>query len=263
MTDARLPGYWLTEMRFTDLTDKQWRVFTGLLMWSVEQGTDGHVPTRYVGTVHLDGVDDEDLDALVECKVLERVSTGVQLLDWADPRGLRQSTAEQVAKYRQGGRERQAAFRARQKTRDVTRDVGGGFQSELSSTSAYVPGDSTRDVTRYAPGRKRHQFKAGDDEDEPPHPHEKNALPSLKRACEDARLQITAEELLPDAYRIGNGDPWDGYLEIKAAIDQGFAGARNPVAVLKKRLRDIRSPRPVIAKNDEWMYPPGANVRSA
>ncbi|MFV9424930.1 hypothetical protein [Microbacterium sp. S1037] len=245
MTDARLPGYWLTEMRFQDLSDKEWRVFTGLLMWSVEQGTDGHVPTRYVPTVHLDGVDEEDLDALVDCGVLERVSTGVQLLGWADPRGLRQSTAEQVAKYRQGGRERQAAFRARKKTREVTRDVGGGFHSESSSASAYVPGDSTHDVTRYAPS----------------HPHEKNALPSLKRACEDARLQISAEELLPDAYRIGNGDPWVGYLEIKAAIDQGFAGARNPVAVLRKRLQEIRSPRPVIAKSDEWMYPPTANVR--
>ncbi|MEW1708008.1 hypothetical protein AB0230_12320 [Microbacterium sp. NPDC089190] len=166
MTDARLPGYWLTEMRFNDLTDKQWRVFTGLLMWSVEQGTDGHVPTRYVGTVHLDGVDDADLEALVDCGVLERVATGVQMLRWDDPNGLRQSLAATVEAYRTRKRENQRASRAARRTQvvagdmggDVTGRVGGGYSSN-SSSSAYTPGNKAGDVTGDRK-RTRYDFSA-------------------------------------------------------------------------------------------------------
>lgn len=275
MTDARLPGYWLNEMRFQDLTDKQWRVFTNLLMWSVEQGTDGHVPARYVNTVHLDGVKDEDLDALVTCGVLERVSDGVQMLRWDDANGLRQSLAATVEAYRARKRDNQRASRAARKARSVTGDMGGdvsgnvgrGYSSD-SSSSAYTPGNRPGDVTGDRP--RRHQFSAADDDEEPPpysaptpHEHEPNAISALTTLCKDWHLSLSADDLLPEAYRIGNGNPWDGYLEIKAATQQGFSGARNPDAVLRTRLRGISGPRPVIAKNDEWMYPPGSNVRTA
>lgn len=259
MTDARLPGYWLNEMRFQDLSDKQWRVFTGLLMWSVEQGTDGHVPTRYIGTVHLDGVDDADLDALAACGVLERVKTGVQMLRWDDPNGLRQSSAATVAAYRDRKRANQASYRERLKSQSVTGNgngnmtgqVGGGFKSLASSSSAYVAGNQTDHVT----GNAGSTF--------PKHKHEQNAIDSLTRICRERRLPLSAEDLLPEAYRIGNGDPWDGYLEISAATEKGFGGARNPAAVLRKRLSDISGPRPVVAKSDAWMYPPDAKVRIA
>ena len=41
---------------------------------------------------------------------------------------------------------------------------------------------------------------------------------------------------MPDAYRLGNGDPWDGYLKIKTRTEHGFDGAATPAAVLAKRL---------------------------
>ena len=64
-------------------------------------------------------------------------------------------------------------------------------------------------------------------------------------------------KLLPEAYRIGNGNPWDGYLEIKAATEKPISGARDLAAVLRKRIRDIpplAAPKRQIPKNDEWMY---------
>ncbi|WP_128218503.1 hypothetical protein [Microbacterium enclense] len=132
--------------------------------------------------------------------------------------------------------QRQAAFRERQKTRDVTRDVGGGIHSESSSASAYVP----RDVTRYAPRRKRYQFDDDEADEHPePHEHEPNAINALAELIEDNRFQISVDELLVEAYRIGNGDPWEGYREIKFIAGQGFQGARNPTAVLKTRLANV------------------------
>jgi hypothetical protein len=38
------------------------------------------------------------------------------------------------------------------------------------------------------------------------------------------------------AYTVGKGDPWWGYLTIKTATEQSFTGARDPAAVLRKRL---------------------------
>ncbi len=48
-------------------------------------------------------------------------------------------------------------------------------------------------------------------------------------------------DLLPEAYRIGHGDPWDGYLKIKAVTEQPITGANNPAAVLRKRLHEVNA----------------------
>lgn len=159
MTDARLPGHWLNEMRFMDLSDKEWRVFTNLLMWSNEQGTDGLVPTRYVNTVHPDGVADAEIEALIGCQVLEKTDDGVRLLRWDDPHGLRQSLAATVNGYRERKRKNQADYRERLKSESVTGHVGEGISSSSPSSSAYLPGNTTGHVT--GNGRPmRHQFNS-------------------------------------------------------------------------------------------------------
>ena len=56
MVDARLPARWLQMMQFDALSDEAWRVFTGGLMWCVANGTDGHVPARYLKVLHPGGV---------------------------------------------------------------------------------------------------------------------------------------------------------------------------------------------------------------
>ncbi|MFZ8758627.1 hypothetical protein ACO03V_14520 [Microbacterium sp. HMH0099] len=159
MTDARLPGHWLNEMRFMDLSDHEWRVFTNLLMWSVEQGTDGRVPTRYVNTVHPDGVSDADIDTLVTCELIKRTPDGLQFLRWDDPHGLRQSLAATVDGYRQRKRKNQADYRQRLKDESVTGHVGEGIKSFDSQSSAYMPGNRTGHVTGNG-SKKRHQFTA-------------------------------------------------------------------------------------------------------
>jgi hypothetical protein len=49
-------------------------------------------------------------------------------------------------------------------------------------------------------------------------------------------LPFTEDALVRVAYNVGGGDPWTGYLTIKAATEQSFTGARDPAAVLRKRL---------------------------
>lgn len=158
MTDSRLPGHWLNEMRFMDLTDRQWRIFTNGLMWSNEQATDGYIPDRYLRLLHPKGVEDADIDALVNCEVLERTDGGLQFVRWSDPNGLRQSLAADVRGYRDRKRQNQAAYRERRKAESVTGHVGGnvagqvgeGYESS-SKASAYVTGHGDRQ-------QKRRQF---------------------------------------------------------------------------------------------------------
>lgn len=71
------------------------------------------------------------------------------------------------------------------------------------------------------------------------HANEPNAIRALSDIQRSRRLALSANELLTEAYRIGDGDPWNGYLSIKAATEVSIAGARNPGAVLRARLREI------------------------
>lgn len=61
MADARLRAEWLGQMRFDDLSDAAWRVFTSALMWSIGNGTDGVIPRRYLRYLHPDGVIEESV----------------------------------------------------------------------------------------------------------------------------------------------------------------------------------------------------------
>jgi hypothetical protein len=68
------------------------------------------------------------------------------------------------------------------------------------------------------------------------HKYEPNARRALATLISERSLPFTPEALLEAAYRVGAGDPWDGYLKVKAATAENFATARDPAAVLRHRL---------------------------
>jgi hypothetical protein len=136
VTDARLPGHFLNMPRFDELSDAAVRVLVCSLMWSAEQGTDGAIPARYLRLLHPDGKRPEAFAELVRAGFWQESDFGYEMPGWST--WLRQSTAEQVERYRAGNRMRQQAKRdrahnaaikaanTRHVTRDVSRDVGEG-----------------------------------------------------------------------------------------------------------------------------------------
>jgi len=69
------------------------------------------------------------------------------------------------------------------------------------------------------------------------HEHEPNARSALGRIVHGRTLPFSVDELLRAAYALGDGDPWDGYLKIKASTESALGDARDPRAVLLARLR--------------------------
>ena len=135
MADSRLLAHWHSNPDFDDLSDTAWRVFTGALMWSNGRGTDGHVPTRYVRTLHPDGHQPEACDQLESAGLWQRTGDGYQLLGWV--KSLGQSTAEQVEHNKEVNRQKQARWRADQK-------------KKLSRVPSFIESsDTTGDVTGY------------------------------------------------------------------------------------------------------------------
>ncbi len=170
MVDARLPAEWLGSIRIDNLSDRAFRILAGALMWCNGQGTDGTIPARYTKYLHPDGDDEAAFDELERAGIWSRGADGYLMSGWSDE--LRQSTAEEVARYKEAARLRQRAYRERRRngtspaapthshpasvTRDVTRDttddvtanVGSGSSRERQKEKrAYA----TRDVTRDAP----------------------------------------------------------------------------------------------------------------
>lgn len=159
MVDARLPAEWLGSIRIDNLSDRAFRVLAGALMWCNGQGTDGTIPARYAKYLHPDGDDAEAFDELVRAGLWERDGDGFRLVGWST--ALRQSTAEEVSRYREGARRRQKEYRDRQRggrrvdaTGDVTRNgmahVGSGSSNARTKKSAYASRDVTNVVTHNA-----------------------------------------------------------------------------------------------------------------
>lgn len=115
MTDARLPGRWLTDPNLEALSDRLWRIHTGALMWSAEQGTDGLIPRRTLRLLHPDTATPDDANALVGGGLWSVEGDDFRVLDWEHS----QSLAAEVERRRELDRER----KRRQRSRDgVTRD---------------------------------------------------------------------------------------------------------------------------------------------
>lgn len=172
MVDARLPAEWLGSIRIDNLSDRAFRILAGALMWCNGQGTDGSVPARYTKYLHPDGEDSAAYDELEQAALWTRTDDGFLLVGWSDD--LRQSTAEEVKRYREGARLRQKAYRDRTRatsagvdsqpdrtsqamrhvtrdtTRDVTANVGSGSIREAGERGAYESRDVTANVTRDA-----------------------------------------------------------------------------------------------------------------
>lgn len=159
MVDARLPSEWLGSIRIDNLSDRAFRVLAGALMWCNGQGTDGVIPARYSRYLHPDGEDAEAFGELVRAGLWDHVDDGFRLVGWSTT--LRQSTAEEVRRYREGAKRRQKEYRDRQRhgraveepddvTRNVTAHVGSGSSHTRPKKSAYASRDVTDVVTHNA-----------------------------------------------------------------------------------------------------------------
>ena len=104
---------------------------------------------------------------------------------------------------------------------NVSRDLSGNVSCDVSGGP-----DSKRKrrITPYPPRgwdiNKHHDY----------------AVRALTTLITERRLPATPDRLMSDAYRLGNGDPWDGYLKIKTRTEHRVDGAAAPAAVLAKRL---------------------------
>jgi hypothetical protein len=150
MVDTRLRGDWLHNPRFDDLSNDAWRLFTLAMMWSNEQGTDGHVPTRYARILHPD-IDIAVAAELAAAGLVEQTDDGIQLVGWDSDLG--QSSAEYVSRKREEARLRMRNVRQSRSTsgaresmnvranraENVHTDVGQAPSSSSSSPGAYVP----------------------------------------------------------------------------------------------------------------------------
>lgn len=169
MTDTRLPGQWLNSIKFDNLSDAAWRVFTNAMMWCNESGTDGFLPERYLSRTHPDGVLLGAIAEVEQSGLWARVEGGYRFNDWDGALG--QSTAERVELQREQWRQRSRAKRAREKEnlaralgvelsdpqksgRSATRDVREGRPS-VTSTGGVGTG----------PGQGQGQGPASDETD--------------------------------------------------------------------------------------------------
>lgn len=134
MTDARLPGRWLMNMKIAALSDRAWRVFTSALMWSNEQGTDGRIPPLALRFLYPADIPASVIDELVNAELAERRQDGgFDVRDWAKT----QSAAAEVEHQRERNRTKVRAHRERRKSADVTGAVTG-------DVTGYEPGHTPR-----------------------------------------------------------------------------------------------------------------------
>jgi hypothetical protein len=174
MTDARLPGPWLTRLSWMRLSDRAVRTLAQSLMWSNEAGSDGDLPTDCHHYLHPLGVDDATAGELIAAGWWERTPTGYRVPDWTGTAG--QESAAKVANRRANQRRRQQDHRDRQ--RDVTRDIAGYLvgqdrqgqavtehtlipTSPAAADECVPPGECQRRTGFGQPPCPQHQQKAG------------------------------------------------------------------------------------------------------
>lgn len=131
MTDARLPGRWLTDPDLEALSDRAWRIHTGALMWSAEQGTDGRILRRTMRLLHPEGGTAEDARPLIDAGLWEAQGEDFQILNWSPT----QTLAATIERARDNNRRNQANWRERQ------RNQSPGISDDIS---AYSVGEERR-----------------------------------------------------------------------------------------------------------------------
>lgn len=120
MTDSRLKGEWLYAPTFFELSDRAWRLFTGALMWSNEQGTDGRIRRLYFDRLLPSGPAPQEEAELLGAGLLLVDGDDLVVPNWDSEMG--QSTAAAVEERRRQFREASAKYRA-SRTRKSPRDM--------------------------------------------------------------------------------------------------------------------------------------------
>jgi len=135
MTDARLPGPWLTRLAWIRLSDRAVRTFAQSLMWSNEAGSDGDLPPDCYHFLHPAGLNDATAEELIAAGWWERTPTGYRVPDWTGTAG--QESAKAVNNRRAANRRYQAEHRARQADkRSEPPDVSADVSADVSPSPA-------------------------------------------------------------------------------------------------------------------------------
>jgi hypothetical protein len=153
MTDARLPGRWLTDPTLDAISDRLWRVHSNALMWSAEQGTDGLIPRTTLRLLHPEAATPEDARGLVTAGLWTAEGTAYRVLQWEQT----QTMAAVVEHQRERNRLKNQALRDRER------------QKRAHPTPPPVePSPVTGHVTGYAGGQDRQgQDRSGQASEKP------------------------------------------------------------------------------------------------
>lgn len=148
MTDARLPDRWLTDVKYLDLSDSAWRLFTSALMWSNQQGTDGDIPRVALNIFRTEEQVSSAVAELVQKSHWEETASGFRFSQQWE-RELGQSTMAEVESRKEANRQRQR--RLREKGDSSSGELDLASSRERNSPARRNPDvvrDVTRDVTR-------------------------------------------------------------------------------------------------------------------
>lgn len=116
MTDGRIPGKWINEPRFVEMSVDAWCIFTKAIAWSNEAGTDGLVKRRYLGLLHPQGEMPAANQEIVALGLWHPAADGFQFIDWnkkAHHGGLGQELAAVVQGQKERKKNNQAEYRKR------------------------------------------------------------------------------------------------------------------------------------------------------
>jgi hypothetical protein len=153
LANVNLPAFWLLNPDMRDLSDLEWRVFTGGLLQSMSQLTDGDLPRNALALTHPAGLQPATYERLVEAGFWARKGDGYRILHWA----ATQTTKAKFRKQQQGSANRQQTYRDRQKEPAFTGDSGSGVthnvthnglgEANREETSREEPRPDTQDLT--------------------------------------------------------------------------------------------------------------------
>lgn len=138
----------------------------------------------------------------------------------------------------------------------ATANVAGELAGQLAGELAGSPAANRREEKNppSAGAQSAAQMVATTADDSPAaaprHPHEANAASALA----SLKVPLDSDELLREAYRVGAGDPWAGYLRIKHVAQQDLSAVRDPASVLRSRVRALGAAAPVV-HSDPWNCP--------
>lgn len=128
MTDTRLPEQWLLNRDLDKLSDPAWRVLTRAMIYCNSQGTDGEIDEIYLHHIYPWADPRPYLEEIIVIGWMVPTRSGYLILDW-EAKG--QSTAAQMAEYREKSKLKQQRYRDKNKalravpvTGHVTGDVG-------------------------------------------------------------------------------------------------------------------------------------------